>query len=178
MNFFPKKFICVFCFSIFFASACTRVENVNVSQSQNNQSANNNAQIVNDDVEELGKIIKLPLAPEEATWREDNLNAQAAGESKTSAQERKKLTAVLRFTDEDTAKIVAQTENNKSSKASEVEAEDWFPAELVAQSQLSGDETLQGSTFPADDFFQLPYAKGNITRINNTNYFVLELTTF
>ncbi len=116
--------------------------------------------------------------PEEATWREDNLNAQASGESKSAAQERKKLTAVLRFNDDAAAKIVAQTENNKTAKASEVEAEDWFPAELVAQSQLSGDETLKGSTFPADDFFQPPYAKGNITRINNTNYFVLELTTF
>ncbi len=173
----PKKFICVFCLSIFFATACSRIENANLAQSQANQTANNNAQSVNDDVDELGKIIKLPLAPEEVTWREDDLNAQVS-ESKSAAQERKKLTAVLRFTDEDAAKIVAKTENNKTAKASEVEAEDWFPAELVAQSQLSGDETLKGSTFAAADFFQTPYNKGNITRINNTNYFVLELTTF
>lgn len=168
MKFFPKKLICVFYLSLFFATACSRVENGNLAQSQTNQTANNNAQSVNDDVEELGKIVKLPLAPEEATWREEDLNVPV----------RKKLTAVLKFNDQDAAKIVAQTDNNKTAKASEIEAEDWFPAELVAQSQLSGDETLKGSTFAADDFFQPPYNKGNITRINNTNYFVLELTTF
>ncbi len=178
-----KKTIAVFCLSFFFLCSCAKIENGDKSKnSPANQTASgaaeiNDAQATKDDLEELEKIIKLPAAPEEATYREDDLNAQNK-EQNANAPAEKRLTAVLKFSAQDASRIVEQAAKYKPAQASEIEAEDWFPAELVAQSQLSGDETLKGEMFAADDFFQPPYAHGNLTRIRNTNYFVLELSTF
>jgi len=178
-----KKTIHVFCLSVFLLCSCAKVENADKNEnSPANQAANgsiqkNDAQTAKDDLEELEKIIKLPAAPEEATYREDDLNAQNKEPNANAAIE-KRLTAVLKFSAADASRIVEQAAKYKPSATSEIEAEDWFPAELVAQSQLSGDETLKGETFAADDFFQSPYAHGNLTRIGNTNYFVLELSAF
>jgi ABC-type enterochelin transport system substrate-binding protein len=44
----------------------------NISTSNNLQNANP-ASLVKDDVEELGKTIKLPFEPEEVVWQDDNL---------------------------------------------------------------------------------------------------------
>ncbi|MDQ3323766.1 MAG: hypothetical protein M3525_15225 [Acidobacteriota bacterium] len=165
-----KKILNIFCLGVFFLNACAGNENVN-SSTQSNQTAvnpgeKNNAQIVKDDADELGKIVNLPFAPEEATWREDTIDVP----------NRKKLTAVIKFSDEESANIVRQAESVKPSVNSAIDAETWFPAELIAQSQLSGDETLKGATFSADNFLRSPYNQGKVTRINETNYFVLELT--
>lgn len=164
MNFSVKKTIGVFCLGIFvFAVSCSKNESAN--QNQNSQPTQMNAaqMATKDDVEELGKIVRLQIMPEESTYREDDLNG-------------KKLTAVLKFSAADAAQIVAQAEKYKPAAATEIEAEDWFPAELVAQSQLSGDETLRGALLAADDFFQSPYNNGKLTRVGETDYFILELT--
>ncbi len=91
-------------------------------------------------------------------------------------QQQKKLTAVVKFSSEASDNIVRQAESVKPLVAIEIDAETWFPAELVAQSQLSGDESLKGTSFAADNFLQPPYNQGKITRVNETDYFVLELT--
>lgn len=165
MNFSFTKTFGVFFLGVFLLAACSKIENANRTESsQTNQS--NDAQAIKDDVEELGKIVKLPLEPEEATYREEN----------QSAPNEKKLTAVLKFSAADAAQIAVQAEKYKPAAAAEIEAEDWFPAELVAQSQLSGDETLKGFEFAANDFFQPPYENGKLTRVGETDFFVLELT--
>lgn len=180
MKFSAAKIICVFGLSVLLAGACSRIETANQNDNSavsKNSAANekNNAQLIKDDVEELGKIINLPFSPQEATWREDDdaASPQQNGENKTSAP--KNLTAVLKFAPEDAGRIAAQAEKYKPAAPAEIDPETWFPAELIAQSQLSGDETLKGALFSADDFFRAPYNKGNLTRINDTNYFVLEL---
>ena len=115
-----------------------------------------------DDIAELEKIIKLPFHPEEAIW--------------LSLPNEKKLVVVLKFSPEDANQIVQQAEKYQPATQSAVEADNWFPAELIAQSQLSGDETLKGNSHAANDFFQPPFTNGKITRIVDTNFFVLELT--
>ena len=52
-----------------------------------------------------------------------------------------------------------------------------LPPELIAQSQGSGDEILKGKSYAANEFFSESYKNGKITRINDTDYFILELTS-
>ena len=172
MQFLPTKLICGFFLSIFLFSACGKNETANNANLPTNQTANyNNDNKIPpmDDIEELERIIKLPFHPEEATWRETNLDTPKDG---------KKLTVILKFAKEDTSKIVEQVEKYTPAVAVEVDAEDWFPAELIAQSQISGDINLKGKSYAANDFFESPYTNGKVTRIDDTDYFVLELTSF
>ncbi len=169
MNFPAKKNLILLCLSGFLLNACSRIQSGNqnadsagVNTNQNGEK--NNASPVKDDVGELGKIINLPVMPEEATWREESANAPAE----------RKLTAVVKFSAEDAGRIIEQAGNNKPPAAADIYAEAWFPAELIAQSQLSGDESLKGISIAADNFLQLPYNQGKITRVKDTNYFVLE----
>lgn len=152
--------------------ACSRLDSAdrNDNSAVNHTTKTSDAAATKDDVEELGKIIKLPVAPEEATYRESGGNNDG-----NDAANEKKLTAVLKFSADGAARTVEQAEKIKPAVTVQVEAEDWFAAELIAQSQLSGDETLKGVEFAADEFFQAPYSAGKITRIGETNYFVLEL---
>ena len=142
------------------------------NQSVNARVYNENANSVRDTVEELELTIKLPAHPEEVLWREDK-----SGDSNNTAPASKKLTAILKFTAEDAAKIVAQAETHQPATHAQIETEIWFPAELKAQSELSGNETLRGNSYAAKDFLQPPYEAGKLTRLENSNYFVLELSS-
>lgn len=167
----PKIFIAIIIGFIF--TACSSNNSANANANSTNQSANsansNSANAVKDDVDELEMTIKLPIHPEEAVWREENL-------AKTGAPPtNKKLVAVLLYTKENADKIVAQAEKYKPATPEIINNENWFPNELTAQSQISGDETLKGKGYPANDFFNAPYTDGKITRIDGTDYFILEL---
>lgn len=157
---------------ILFASACNnanQTNDVNASTKNSNQTvaaSGENANSANDDIDELGKIIKLPLLPEEANYWEE-----------TSTEKSREIVAVLKFSPENAAQLVSHIEKINPPFDSQIDAESRFPAELVAQSQLSGDETLKGKSYAADDFLQPPYKSGKVTRIENTDYFVVELTT-
>lgn len=145
--------------------------NSNNSAQTNANSANNPAK---DDVAELLTIVRLPEVPEEVVWREETLgknNDRAPGPND------RKLVAVLKYDAETAALLVTQIEKSKKPEQSEIGAENWFPEELIAQSQISGNEMLKGTTYGANDFFNMPYGNGKITRVENTNYFVLELYT-
>ncbi len=177
------KFLCVFLLAFVLFAAC-REDN---SQNTNSQSADSgqttgsndesgNSNITKDDIEELSKIIKLPFLPEETTWREDNLSKPASNQ--IPAPNEKKLIAVLKFSSDDANQLIRQAEKYKPVVQTEIEAENWFPTELIAQSQLSGDESLKGNSYAADNFYQPPFNSGKITRIADTNFFVLELTSF
>jgi hypothetical protein len=97
------------------------------------------------------------------------------GDNRVPAPTDKKLTAVLRFLNEDADKIVAQAASVKAAAPSTINTEKWFPPELIAQSRTSGDDTLKGLSYPANDFYNAPYSDGTFTRIDGTDYFVLEL---
>lgn len=84
----------------------------------------------------------------------------------------------MKFKTGDADKIAAQAEKISPPQPAQIETETWYPEELTAQSQLSGDESLKGTTFAANDFLQPPYVNGKLTRVENTDYFVLELTSF
>jgi ABC-type Fe3+-hydroxamate transport system substrate-binding protein len=170
-------------FIVLFLSACgsnglTNESNTSSAENANQIGAANAASSnsVKDDIDELGKIIKLPLLPEDANFWEENVT-KTDGDGQTSVQNGKKIIAVLKFSPENAAQLTAQIEKIKPPIDSEIDAESRFPAELIARSQLSGDESLKGKSYAADDFFQMPFTNGKITRIENSDYFVLELTT-
>ena len=111
-------------------------------------------------VEELGVLVNIPYEAVDIVWKEDSV--------------RKRLIAVLRFSSADAAKLVVASESLRPPQAVNLSSESWFPAELIAQSDLSGDGTLNGKSYAANTFLQEPYNAGSITRIENSDYFVLE----
>jgi hypothetical protein len=143
------------------ANAANRTANANISNS------------VKDDIDELELTIKMPFHPEEAVWREEV--SGKAGDNRVPAPTDKKLVAVLRFLKEDADKVASLAEKHKAAAPATLSTEKWFPAELIAQSQTSGDETIKGASYAANDFLNPPYSDGKITRIDGTDYFVLEL---
>lgn len=161
MRFFQTKAWLVISLAIFL-NACTASESNTNTNAKKPANTNANAETTKDDLEEFGKIVNLPAQPEEVTWRE-------------SAD--KKILAVLKFSASDANTVVSQIEKQKPAQNAEINPENWFPPELIAQSQQSGNETLKGKEYSAADFFLAPYAKGKITRIDETNYFILDLSS-
>lgn len=157
--------------AVSFSISCDSQPESNVNGKANSNAAvntnNENSNVSNDDAAALGAQVLLPIVPEEVVWREENVKNP----------DDKKLTAVLKFTEEDAKNLVAQVEKHRPAEAVEIGTEQWFPAELIAQSQLSGNESLKGNAYAPTDFLQLPYKNGRLTKIENSNYFVLELAT-
>ncbi|MGI8467369.1 MAG: hypothetical protein ACR2N3_02845 [Pyrinomonadaceae bacterium] len=169
-----KQFVKIFTFAVltsvlFWTSACSdsAETNGNVNSNVSNQTAGG-AALTKDDIDELSAIIRLPETPEEVVWREEE----------TANPKGKKLTAILKFNPESAAKIVESAAKIKPAAPTEIGTENWFPNELTAQSQLSGNESLKGISYAANDFYNPPYTNGKLTKVNETNYFVLELTTY
>lgn len=163
------KFFFLF-LAFFWLAACAANDAANTN-SRNATIAAQNSNVetaARDDAEELSKLINLPFVPEEATYKESAVNEREPG--------KKKLTAVLLFAAADANQIAANAEKYHAPAPLDVDAESWFPPELVAKSQETGDESLKGVSFSAQDFVQPPYANGRLTRITGTNYFVLELS--
>ena len=168
-NFSRRVILSIF---LLFAVSCSEPPPADVTSSNvenrdaNSRAANSNA--TKDGVPELALLVNLPEMPDEAVWREEeNVNPQG-----------KKMTAVLKYSPEAAAKVVALVEGKKPAAAAEIGTEDWFPEELTAQTQLSGNESLKGIVYEAGDFYNAPYNHGRLVRIEKTDYFLLELTSF
>lgn len=166
----PMKSLIIFCTAILLLNACGEG---NVNSNQNSNGANNaemqnsNANVAKDNVAELSNLINSPFEFEDSSvWRELN----------PSPNERK-LIVVLNFKTEDAEEIVKRAETYKPALPAELDAESWFPPELIAQSGASGDETIKGKSYAANDFVKSPFTGGKLIRITDTDYFVLELTT-
>lgn len=130
-----------------------------------------------DDPVELGKVINLNKKPEELVYKEKKLGNQTQNE-RLPAPTDKKFIAVLKFSPEETERIIERAKDYREPVSVEIAAENWFPAGLVAQSQNSGDGSLKGKTYAATDFLKTPYTDGKLTRIENTDYLILELVAF
>lgn len=162
----------LFLLAFSFLGGCTveTSKNGNTS-SPASQAANANvANQIKDDTDEFEMLVALPFHPDEVVWREDDFPANGASPNAV-----KKITAVIRLKKEDSAKVVAQAEKLRPPTPEVLTPERWFPAELIAQSQVSGDDTLKGTSYGANDFFTGPYTDGKLIRVNETDYFLLEL---
>lgn len=140
-------------------------KNTNISPSATSSNSTlENANSAKSNVEELGLLVNLPYQPadEDIVWKSDTAN--------------KKLLAVIRFSHEDAKRLVDEASTRQAPLKTALSSETWFPPELIAQSEMSGDDSLNGLAYSADSFFQEPYTAGRIVRIEGTDYFVLELS--
>jgi len=178
------KLFCAFLISAFFFADCkTYDSDSNVVRQMQNE--NQNSKIANigddqnqakDDAVELGKLINLQYETEEAIWKLEPLGKNPNSDRAPGPTDTK-LIAVLKFKPEDAQKVVEQASTHKPPTETSVNVENWFPPELVAKSQESGDETIKGTVYAPNDFAQMPYQNGTLTHIADTNYFILELVT-
>jgi hypothetical protein len=117
----------------------------------------------NDDSDDLAEFMKLPFIPEDVVWQQFEGNAG------------KKIVAVIRFTPEDTQLVLAQSQ---AGEKVELAAERWFPQELIAQSDVAGDQVLRGTVYKSDAFFKDSFNKGKVVKLEGSDYFIVELTTY
>ena len=156
-------FILAFFLAGALVSACGGPANSNAASNAATaaNSRNEAANATKTNVEELGLLINMPYEAEEVVWKDD--------------PQHKKLIAVLRFSPDDSKKLVAEAEKVKAPDKITLPTQTWFPPELIAQGDLGGEDTVNGLTYPANQFFQPPYTDGRITRVDGTDYFVLEV---
>jgi hypothetical protein len=149
--------------AIFAAGACSSGPKANTNTAPGTVgSSNSDANTEKTNVEELGMLVSVPYETEDIVWKD--LAAQ------------KKLIAVLRFSSADGAKLVAEASAVHPPVAVSIQCETWFPDELIAQSDLSGDDTLKATAYAANAFLQPPFNEGRISRVEGTDYFVLEVS--
>jgi hypothetical protein len=116
-----------------------------------------------DNIEELGLLVRLPFQPEEVAWKEK--------------PEQKKLIAVVRFSPENAQKMAAEVAKNGPPSPETLAVESWFPNELIAQGELTGESILKGQSYPAESFLNPPYTNGRITRVEDTDYFIIQISS-
>jgi hypothetical protein len=169
MKFAPRSFPLIVALSLVLGcSPASKSENGNKRVERENINASSEKSPANDNIEELESTIRLPFHPEDALWRDDPVNGDPA-------RNRRKLIAVLKFSGDQANRIIEEAVKNKPGQPLEIETETWFPPELIAKSQESGNETIKGTSYAAIDFFQAPFVEGRLTRIDGTNFFVVEL---
>ncbi|MBX3283510.1 MAG: hypothetical protein KF756_13680 [Acidobacteria bacterium] len=125
-----------------------------------NSNANAELNSANSNLEELKLLINVPYETEDLAWRKEDGSD--------------KIVAVLRFAPEDADKITAESGPSKGKVS--ISPESWYPSELTAQSETSGDSGLDGTVFDPKLFVLAPYSQGRLIRIDGTNYFLLELS--
>ncbi len=120
-----------------------------------------NSNKANTNGEELGMLINFAWETEDLAWKKD--------------EARKTLTAAFRLSPEDAKKFSDQLAAKGQGAPKEVSVEDWFPAELIAQGESRGGSSVPATAYPADDLYQPPYNQGTISRVEGTDYFVVEV---
>jgi len=142
--------------------------NSSVPGSPANPSAKREADGVKDSLEELEALITLPFEPEDLIWKEfvagSNGNVQG-----------RRILAVLQFSPQNAKDLITRSAKLAEGSPALIPVEKWFPAELIAQSETSGDESIAVTSYPADEFFQDPFRKGTLSNVDKTDFFVLEL---
>lgn len=146
--------------SVSSCSSSTGDQNANAAKANKSSSVSN--VVPKDNADELGLLVALPFEAEEVAWEEK--------------PENKSLTAVIRFSPENAAKMSAELTKNGAGVPETLSVETWYPAELIAQAELSGESAIKGRSYSAEAFLNPPYTKGKITQIENTDYFILQIS--
>ena len=156
------KILIIILFAVFLISACGGSQanyNSNANAAEKASQANNAAKT---NVEELGLLINVPYESEEVFWKDDPAI--------------KKIVAVLRFPAGEANRLIADAQKVRPPQKVSINSESWFPQELIAQGDMSGDDMLGGQSYAANAFFQDAYNDGRIIHIDDTDYFVLEMS--
>lgn len=154
-------------FAIFFALSCLGCggapRDANSAAAANAAVPGESGNSPKTNVEELSLLINMPYeVDDELVWKEDPAH--------------KKLVAVMHFSKAGAEKVVADAAGKQAPQNTLVPSESWFPAELIAQAEMSGDDALNGTAYAADAFFLEPYTSGRMVRVQDTDYFILQLS--
>ena len=138
----------------------------NAGDGANNQNAAvssvvNNTSKAKTNAEELGLLINFAWETEDLAWKKDDA--------------KNTLTAAFRLSPEDAKKLSEQLSAKGQNAPKEVTVEDWFPAELIAMGESTGGSSVPATAYPATDLYQPPYTQGTISRVQGTDYFVIEV---
>ena len=137
--------------------------NANTGNGSTAQNSSSTSKVVpKDNVEEFAILVRLPFEPEEVAWEEKPTE--------------KSLTGIIRFSSENASKMSAELAKLGAGTPETLTVETWYPAELIAQGELSGESEIQARSYPAESFLNPPYTKGKIARIENTDYFILQIS--
>ena len=151
------------CGCILTLNGCGGSSNAGNSTSQPANQSNENANVPKTNQEELSLLINVPFETEDIEWKDDAT--------------KKEITAVLLFSSADANKTVADAEKIRPAEDVTTRVQSWFPQELIAQSEMGGGEDeVRGKAYAADQFYQEPYTTGRIIRVENTDYFIVELS--
>lgn len=123
--------------------------------------------LIRHNVDFLAETITLPKRPVSAIWQmlPHDVDASSAGGGTAW-----RITAVLEFTPDDTAAILATARATPDVPA--IGALRWFP-EPVREALAKTPATL----YDAEPFFSSLYRRGALAHIEGTNYFLLQLTS-
>jgi hypothetical protein len=149
-------------YTVLMLSGCGGSVNSNNSPEPNRANASASTKAAKSNVEELSMLVRVPYEAEDIVWEQDPST--------------RNIVAVFRFSPEDAKKLVAEAEGSGPGKPVSIPVETWYPDELIAQGEMSGDSTLKGTAYSANAFFQEPYKTGRITRVEDVDYFVLEVS--
>ena len=156
--------ICLSVLALLLFCSCASAPANNGQQNTNTANVSNSQAGPNDNVEELRSSIQVPVEPEEVAWR---IVSDKDG--------RKRLTAVLRLKPEDFKALSVRASAPGPGKKVEASVEQWFPAELIAMSETTGEMAVPATSYPANEFFQAPFSAGTVSLIDDTDYIILEL---
>ena len=133
----------------------------NAANAESQSAANSASEPPKTNAEELGMLVNMNYESEEVYWKDD--------------PSRKKIVAVIKYSPEVANQVVTDALRVREPEAASISPENWFPPELIAQSEMSGDDTIKGKAYAPTVFLQEPYNDGRLIRINDTDYFVLEV---
>jgi hypothetical protein len=133
------------------------------SQGNENRDIEPGLEGAKDNPEELATLVKLPYTPEDLVWKE------------LPAKQGRRVVAVFQLTEEDAKKLIGSAAKARAGSPVSLKPENWFPRELTTQTDVSGEETLPATAYPADEFFQPPFTEGTVSNVDDTNFFVLEV---
>ncbi|MFL6467609.1 MAG: hypothetical protein ACJ72Z_06600 [Pyrinomonadaceae bacterium] len=163
----PSKIIAIlFCTASIGLLGCSQqtADNGAAANSNSNASKASNANTADDNVEELRSLIQIPFEPDEVVYRVTN-----------EADKKQRLVAVFVLTPANHRELEGRLSSGSAGKQQLVTVEQWFPPELKAMAEMTGETAISGTAFPATDFFQEPFTEGSIVFIPQTDYAVLEL---
>lgn len=138
------------------------------NRANSNRSVEPRMEGAKDNVEELRALVKMPFEPEDLIWMESAIGN--SGETRKS-----KVLAVFQLSVEDAKKLIERVSKIRPGAPVMLTTERWFPPELVTQNELSNDEGIPATSYAADEFFQPPYSEGTLSRITDSDFFVLEV---
>lgn len=158
------------------AVANTTVNNQSNASRNMNESTAKNVE-VRTDIENLEKQINLPVRPQEVVWTAEIFdNSKGAVPGPTDYR----LTALLKYDEKSAAELKQKLGAEIMEKSlGNADVKPWFPDEVKKEAKtVDGRTYLEGEKYSPESFFKSNYRNGNLIRVGNTNYFVLNVFSF